>query len=89
MARCSEHHLTLTNGVGKCSVPMWMGGAPGGFCDQPAFGFRMEPVTLDPAAAPRQHARPIPEAGAKALILFNAKAGGVSGAEAAAEPAGI
>jgi len=41
----------------------------------------MEPVTLDPAAASRVSARPIPEAGAKALILFNAKAGGVSGAD--------
>jgi hypothetical protein len=45
MARISEHHETLTNGVGKCSVPMWIGGAPGGFCDQPAFGERPPGVT--------------------------------------------
>lgn len=25
-------------GFGKCSVPMWSGGCPAGFCDQPAFG---------------------------------------------------
>lgn len=23
---------------GKCRVPMWSGGLPAGFCDQPAFG---------------------------------------------------
>ena len=40
MAKTSEHHHKLTNGVGKCSVPMWVGGLPGGFCDQPAFGKR-------------------------------------------------
>lgn len=33
-----DHHKNLTNGVGKCSVPMWMGGCPAGFCDKPAFG---------------------------------------------------
>lgn len=41
----------------------------------------MEPETLAPAEAPRATARPIPDAGAKALILFNAKAGGVTGAD--------
>ena len=35
-----EHHKKLTNGVGKCSVPMWCGGCPDGFCDEPAYGFR-------------------------------------------------
>jgi hypothetical protein len=40
MGRLSDHHKTLTNGVGKCSVPMWGGGMPAGFCDQPAFGER-------------------------------------------------
>ena len=34
MATLSEHHRMLTNGVGKCSVPMWMGGLPAGFCDE-------------------------------------------------------
>lgn len=38
MARLSEHHQVLTNGVGKCSVPMWCNGLPAGFCDEPAFG---------------------------------------------------
>ena len=38
MACLSEHHKTLTNGEGKCSVPMWLHGCPGGFCDRPAFG---------------------------------------------------
>lgn len=38
MSTLSEHHKTLTNGVGKCSVPMWSMGTPGGFCDRPAFG---------------------------------------------------
>ncbi len=36
--RCSDHHHTLTNGVGKCSVPMWCMGMPAGFCDEPAYG---------------------------------------------------
>lgn len=40
MAVMSEHHKTLTDGVGKCSVPMWSGGLPAGFCDEPAFGQR-------------------------------------------------
>lgn len=38
MARTSPHHHELTNHKGKCSVPMWSGGAPAGFCDQDAFG---------------------------------------------------
>lgn len=38
MSRLSEHHQVLTNGVGKCSVPMWCHGLPAGFCDQPAYG---------------------------------------------------
>ena len=39
MAVCSKHHLELdANGVGKCSVPMWSGGVPAGFCDEPAYG---------------------------------------------------
>jgi hypothetical protein len=27
-------------GEGLCSVPMWMGGCPAGFCDNPAYGER-------------------------------------------------
>ena len=39
MAICSKHHKELDeNGVGKCSVPMWSGGVPAGFCDKPAYG---------------------------------------------------
>lgn len=41
MASTSKHHHELTNGVGKCSVPMWSGyGSPDGFCDAPAYGKR-------------------------------------------------
>ena len=36
--RLSKHHEELTDGVGKCSVPMWMDGCPAGFCDEPAYG---------------------------------------------------
>ena len=37
--QCSKHHKELNeNGVGKCSVPMWSGGCPAGFCDEPAYG---------------------------------------------------
>lgn len=42
MSSTSKHHHELTNGVGKCSVPMWMGGMPCGFCDEPAYGKRPE-----------------------------------------------
>jgi len=38
MARCSKHHKELTDGKGKCSVPMWSGGMPAGFCDNDAYG---------------------------------------------------
>ncbi|MEZ6024104.1 MAG: diacylglycerol kinase family protein [Hyphomonadaceae bacterium] len=43
----------------------------------------MEQLTVDTAAAPAEAARPrpIPETGAKALILFNPRAGGVTGAD--------
>ena len=37
--QCSKHHQELdANGVGSCSVPMWMNGVPAGFCDEPAYG---------------------------------------------------
>ena len=42
MSTTMKHHRELTNGVGKCSVPMWMNGSPAGFCDKPAFGERPE-----------------------------------------------
>lgn len=38
MASTQKHHHELTDGIGKCSVPMWQGGVPAGFCDKPAFG---------------------------------------------------
>lgn len=39
MRCCRREHKELDkNGVGKCSVPMWMNGIPAGFCDRPAFG---------------------------------------------------
>lgn len=38
MARCSRNHKELAGGVGKCSVPMWSGGVPAGFCDADAYG---------------------------------------------------
>ena len=38
MARCGKSHLELTNGKGRCSVPMWSNGMPAGFCDNDAFG---------------------------------------------------
>ena len=40
--RMSEHHEKLTDGVGKCSVPMWCGGMPAGLCDEPAYGKQEE-----------------------------------------------
>lgn len=40
MSSTQKHHHELTDGVGKCSVPMWMGGCPAGFCDAPAYGER-------------------------------------------------
>lgn len=40
MSSTSEKHHKLTNGVGCCSVPMWMNGLPSGFCDNPAYGKR-------------------------------------------------
>ena len=40
MASTLKWHRELTNGVGKCSAPMWMMGCPSGFCDEPAYGER-------------------------------------------------
>lgn len=28
------------DGIGRCSVPMWMNGCPSGHCDEPAYGER-------------------------------------------------
>lgn len=40
MSSTAAHHHDLTDGAGKCSVPMWMHGCPAGFCDAPAYGTR-------------------------------------------------
>lgn len=40
MSSTLGHHHELTDGVGKCSVPMWSMGCPAGFCDKPAYGAR-------------------------------------------------
>jgi hypothetical protein len=47
MSRLSNHHRELNEcGEGKCSVPMFAGGGPAGFCDKPAFGTRPNaPIT--------------------------------------------
>lgn len=38
MTQLSKHHQELNErGEGKCSVPMWSGGIPSGFCDAPAY----------------------------------------------------
>ena len=42
MASCYKHHQELTDGVGKCCVPLWSGGVPGGFCDEDAYGVQTE-----------------------------------------------
>jgi hypothetical protein len=63
MARCSPHHLQLDEqGVGKCSVPMWSGGAPDGFCDRDAYGFcdRTKYDGYVPGLACQMHGGPPP-----------------------------
>jgi len=40
MSTLSKDHRELTNGVGKCSVPMWRGGLPSGFCSQDAYSMK-------------------------------------------------
>ena len=38
MSCIGERHRKIIHGHGLCSVPMWGGGMPAGFCDRPAFG---------------------------------------------------
>lgn len=46
MAQLSDCHKQVNElGDGGCSVPMWSGGSPDGFCDKPAYGFRPEGKT--------------------------------------------
>ncbi|SCU75584.1 conserved hypothetical protein [Cupriavidus necator] len=41
MSALQQHHKTLNaDGIGKCSVPMFNGGSPAGFCDADAYGER-------------------------------------------------
>jgi hypothetical protein len=40
------HQEVGVDGVGKCSVPMWMNGMDAGFCDKPAYGNRPDGETL-------------------------------------------
>lgn len=41
MSTLQQHHKILNEaGVEKCSVPMWSGGSPAGFCDADAYGKR-------------------------------------------------
>lgn len=43
MSTLSHDHIHLNeSGIGKCSVPMFAGGCPVGFCDEPAYGERPE-----------------------------------------------
>lgn len=41
MVSLMEHHKRIVHGEGKCSVPMWSGGVPAGFCDLRAYGERV------------------------------------------------
>ncbi len=46
MGSLSKHHRELNEmGEGKCSVPMWSGGCPDGFCDRPAYGEQPPSIT--------------------------------------------
>lgn len=47
MSRIGERHRQVDeNGIGLCSVPMWCGGCPAGFCDADAYGERPEGKTI-------------------------------------------
>ena len=58
-----ERHRKILHGHGLCSVPMWSGyGLPAGFCDRPAFGEPVQPLSpalpYVPALACPQHGGP-------------------------------
>ncbi len=40
MKYMQSNHRQLVNGIGKCSVPMFRGDLPAGFCNEPAYGNR-------------------------------------------------
>ncbi len=64
MASLNDHHRVLDeNGVGRCSVPMWSGGVPAGFCDKPATGMHIDEMKYGgyvPALACPAHGGPTP-----------------------------
>ena len=47
MASLSPHHKELTDGEGRCSVPMWQMGCPAGFCDRKAYGKQRPPSSQE------------------------------------------
>ena len=49
MSSMNRHHQEIVNGKGRCSVPMWMGGLPSGFCDRPAYGRQPLPEIVRPS----------------------------------------
>jgi hypothetical protein len=62
MSSIGDAHRKLTNGVGKCSVPMWCMGLPAGFCDREAYGPHVNKFIYDgyvPALACPSHGGPI------------------------------
>lgn len=65
MATPLRHHLQLdANGLGKCSVPMWSGRVPAGFCDRDAYGKQVRPGVYCPGLACPNHGGPLaPDAG--------------------------
>jgi len=58
MSTLSEHHLPKAGIVGKCSVPMWIGGYPAGFCDAPAYGEQYRDPFLPPCWAYNRNNKP-------------------------------
>lgn len=75
MSQISKCHRELTNGVGKCSVPMWMNGLPAGFCDAPAYGEQTAAGKhaysgyVPALACPRHGGPPPPDVGVRASRL--------------------
>jgi hypothetical protein len=65
MAQLGKNHVQLIDGVGCCSVPMWSCGVPAGFCDNPAYGERINKRAWDgycPALACVAHGGPTRDA---------------------------
>jgi hypothetical protein len=40
--KLQQHHISLINGLGKCSRPLGSSGVPTHFCDAPAFGEQID-----------------------------------------------